>query len=180
MGNLQPVNQKISRSLKEDIHLVSMQVVNLKDKTLEWNQNPTNVPCVAVTISSHDVIVFRKNQSKNISSLLAKEGCVLTACFKVTARSCPKTSFCKVTGCELKHSTYLHPKPNTSVADKSCGPDASCVPLDSRQPSSSDAFQQSLKNATNAQIDVTGAGVSTVGLPLVPVKVKCAQSSEVV
>ena len=96
------------------------------------------------------------------------------------ARSCPKNSFCKVTGCELKHSTYLHPKPNTSVADKSCGPDASCVPLDSRQSSSSDAFQQSLKNATNAQIDVTGAGVSTVGLPLVPVKVKCAQSLEVV
>ena len=94
-------------------------------------------------------------------------------------RFCSKNSFCKVTGCELKHSMYLHRKPNTSVADKSCGPGASCVPLDSCQPSSSDAFQQSLKNATNAQIDVTGASVSTAGLPLVPVMVKCARSSEV-
>lgn len=39
------------------------------------------------------------------------------------ANSCPKNSFCKVTSCEVKHSTYLHPKANISVADKSCGPD---------------------------------------------------------
>ena len=39
------------------------------------------------------------------------------------ANLCLKNSFCKVTGCEVKHSTYLHPKANISVADKSCGPD---------------------------------------------------------
>ena len=96
------------------------------------------------------------------------------------ARSCPKNSFCKVTGCEVKHSTYLHPKPNTSIADKSCGPDASYDSSYSHQPSFIGTTQQTLKNANNAQIDATGAGRPVIGLPLVPVRVKCAQSSKVV
>ena len=96
------------------------------------------------------------------------------------AKSSPKDRFCKVTGCEVKHSTYLHPKPNTSIADKSCGPDAPYDPSDSRQPSSIGTTQQTLNNANNAQIDATGAGRPVIGLPLVPVRVKCAQSSKVV
>ncbi len=94
-------------------------------------------------------------------------------------KSCPKSSFCKVTGCEVKHSTYLHSKPNVSVADKSCGPDGSYVPPNIKEYRNSDNHEIP-KNGTNAQIDVIGAGVSNISLPLVPVKVKCAQTSKVV
>ena len=96
------------------------------------------------------------------------------------ARSCPKDSFCKVTGCVVKHSTYLHPKPKTSIADKSCGPYDPYDLSDSRQPSSIGTTQQTLKNANNAEIDATWAGRHVIGLPLVPVRMKCAQSSKVV
>ena len=84
------------------------------------------------------------------------------------ANSCPKNSFCKVTGCEVKHSTYLHPK-------ATCGPDG--LPSEFEESRTSD--HPTLKKSTNAQIDVSGAGVSNNGLPLVPVKVKCAQTSKV-
>ena len=82
-----------------------------------------------------------------------------------------------MTGCVVKHSTYLHPKPNTTVADKSCGPDSAYVP---ELEESRNLGHPPLKNANNAQIDVTGAGASHINLPLVPVKVKCTQTSKVV
>ena len=92
------------------------------------------------------------------------------------ANSCLKNSFCKVTGCEVKHSTYLHPKANIFVADKSCGPDG--LPTEFEESQTSD--HPTLKKSTNAQIDVSEASVSNIGLPLAPVKVKCVQTSKVV
>ncbi len=103
------------------------------------------------------------------------EGCIKFArksglCFNCLlqghmVKSCPKSSFCKVTGCEVKHSTYLHSKPNVSVADKSCGPDGSYVPPNIKEYRNSDNHEIP-KNGTNAQIDIIGAGVSNISLPL--------------
>lgn len=63
------------------------------------------------------------------------------------------------------------------MADKSCGPDSAYVP---ELEESQNLGHPSLKNANNAQIDVTGAGGSHINLPLVPVKVKCIQTLKVV
>jgi hypothetical protein len=96
------------------------------------------------------------------------------------ARSCPKESFCRVTGCHAKHSTYLHPKGNPRFADKSSGPDSPNISDNRLDSGFNNDAQNGCVNATKAKIDVIGAGVSTTGLPLVPVKVRCPGTSRVI
>ncbi|XP_028402120.1 uncharacterized protein LOC114525110 [Dendronephthya gigantea] len=98
------------------------------------------------------------------------------------AKSCPKPSFCKVAGCQFKHSTYLHPRSGDSGVDKSCGPDSPNESTDRSgdEGCANNGARNGCVSATQTECGVIGAGVSTTGLPLVPVKVKCAGSFRVV
>lgn len=96
--------------------------------------------------------------------------------------SCPKHSFYKVPGCQSKHSTFLHPRIHTS--DRRNFEDGPPVHTKEEENgiknSGADNAQERCVNATKIGSGVTGAGVITTGLPIVPVKVKCAGSSRVV
>lgn len=83
------------------------------------------------------------------------------------ARSCEKKSFCKVADCKLKHSTFLHPKPQSRVTVTEIETQAQngCVNV----------------NAGN----LIGAGTSvplrsTVSMAIVPVKVRAKGLGELI
>ena len=94
------------------------------------------------------------------------------------AKNCPKASFCKVTGCSKKHSTYLHPQ--------SANPDDA----DDRQSENKKEEDQDSDNSVGSRngyvktkdrcYGVTGAGTSEIGMPIVPVKVKSRSSNRTV
>ena len=103
--------------------------------------------------------------------------------FALKRKSRPKPSFGKVTGCQSKHSTYLHPRNDTRVAEKSSGPDVpwrSVGESDNGTTVDNNGVRNSCVNAAKAEFSAIGAGVSVTGLPVVPVKVKCAGSSKVI
>lgn len=92
------------------------------------------------------------------------------------AGSCPKESFCKVDDCSLerKHSTFLHPKkierPQTQPKDN-----MNSVPHHTGgfPPPPSHSF----KPFGSALCNSTGAGNSTIGLSVVPVKVRTKENT---
>ena len=88
-----------------------------------------------------------------------------------------------MTGCQSKHSTYLHPRNKTRVAEKSSGPEVpmrSVLQSDNGMNVDNNSAQNGCVNAAKAELAAIGAGVSVTGLPVVPVKVKCAGSSKVI
>ena len=82
-------------------------------------------------------------------------------------RDCPKSSFCKISGWQSKHSTYLHPQG------------------DVREPEHEDSVPDgnAVSNAQNSFISADGqcasigAGKSASALPIVPVRVKAKGSN---
>ena len=82
------------------------------------------------------------------------------------ARFCPKNSFCKVDGCDRKHSTYLHPKSVPRFVDKSAGPDNS---------SNDEALlnSSSSTNGSVARVNAASDGPNSSGVGYL-VKVKCS------
>ena len=92
------------------------------------------------------------------------------------ARFCPKNSFCKVNGCDRKHSTYLHPRSVPRLVDKSIGTEN----VNNRESPSSNNGSTACVNATSDGHQSNGAGYLTTSLPLVPVKVKCLGSPRVI
>ena len=76
-------------------------------------------------------------------------------------KSCPKPSFCKVTGCQSKHSTYLHPRNDTRVAEKSSGPDVpwkSVGESDNGTTVDNNGARNSCVNAAKAEFAAIGVG----------------------
>ncbi|CAB4034766.1 Hypothetical predicted protein [Paramuricea clavata] len=123
---------------------------------------------------------FQKESPEGRLKFVRKRGLCYNCLFQGRiATSCPKKSFCKVNGCQLKHSTYLHPKSNPRFAEKSSGPHVPNNP-DNRSNYDSRANNNGCANATNVGNDVNGAGVTATGLPLVSVKVRCSGSSRVI
>ncbi len=58
---------------------------NNRDKNREQSTlKLINVQCVVATIFSHDVIVFRRNQLKDVSSLLEQADCASIVCYMAT------------------------------------------------------------------------------------------------
>ncbi len=96
------------------------------------------------------------------------------------ARSCPKNSFCKVAGCDSKHSTYLHLRSPPRLVDKSAGPDDVSNRKSPLNLPPSNNSSVACVNATNDGRCFSGAGCLTTSLPLVPVKVKCSGSNQVI
>ena len=87
-------------------------------------------------------------------------------------KACLKKSFCKIEGCGGKHSTYLHPKLESTSAsgDKSVNPD--CKP--------SPQASNGLVHVCNSSRGMSGAGSSKISMPILPVKVKAEGSDRVV
>ena len=84
------------------------------------------------------------------------------------ARDCPKKAFCKIEGCDKKHSTFLHPKAAPTGESEEPPTNSNDAPSEARN-----GFV-SLATSKN----VTGAGVLKVGMAILPVKVRAEGSSE--
>ena len=95
------------------------------------------------------------------------------------ARTCPKVGFCKVNSCLLKHSTYLHPK----TADPDVIPNKQRSQVEKVQETKDRASGGSQNGYVKTKArcnDVTGAGISEVGMPIVPVKVRARGSNRTI
>ena len=90
----------------------------------------------------------------------------------VTVRSCPKSSYCKVPNCHTKHSTFLYAK----VPDRNIG----SPPSNENSKGDGRPAEVNNGNANNGHVNsdscciLTGAGPSTIGLPIVPVRVEAS------
>ena len=83
----------------------------------------------------------------------------------------PKASFCKVTGCSKKHTTYLHSQNgNLDDADER---------LSENKKDDQDSQNGYVKTKYRCY-GVTGAGASEIRMPIVPVKVKSRSSNRTV
>ena len=84
-------------------------------------------------------------------------------------QSCPKNSYCKIPTCRMKHSTFLHSKLPACNVGK----------LPSNEGSINKDDRGATGNNTNSghnayvngdsQCALTGAGVPTIGFPIIPV-----------
>ncbi|XP_028404804.1 uncharacterized protein LOC114527371 [Dendronephthya gigantea] len=121
---------------------------------------------------------FKRDTVKERVNLVRRKGLCDNCLFQGhIARVCLKESFCKVTGCQSKHSTYLHPL-NTKPDEED--------KLRSKRPKNPDHEESDINkitghngfvNSEDALSDVNGAGVSQIGLAIVPVKVKSKNSN---
>ena len=87
-------------------------------------------------------------------------------------RVCPKTSFCKIPGCQLKHSTYLHPIEGTRGNEQRAREEDAIGGLSTDGNSSCDTGTQTNHISVDSQCALIGAGQPATALPIVPVKVK--------
>ena len=122
---------------------------------------------------------FKKDAVKDRVKFVRKNGLCDNCLFRGhIAKNCPKASFCKVTGCSKKHSTYLHPQ-SVNLDD-----------ADEKQSENKKEEVQASGNTVDSQngyvktkdrcYGVTGAGASEIGMPIVPVKVKSRSSKRTV
>ena len=89
------------------------------------------------------------------------------------ARACPKESFCKVTGCQSKHSTYLHQLNIKRDEGENLGSERSKNPdLQESDVGKMSSGQNGFVNNEDSLNDVNRAGASLIGLVVVPIKVK--------
>ncbi|XP_068716993.1 uncharacterized protein [Montipora capricornis] len=116
---------------------------------------------------------FKKQSVDQRLTFVRKQG-LCENCFQPghKVQSCPKNSYCKIPTCHTKHSTFLHPKsPDHNVGN---------LPSNERPINEDDRRATGNNNdrAHNAYVNgdsqcaSTGAGVPTIGLPIVPVKVR--------
>lgn len=118
--------------------------------------------------------VFKKETVENRLKLVRKKGLCYNCLFQGhIARSCPKGSFCNVSGCQVKHSTFLHPK-GTSLREENPKLNESSTEGASENKDAKNGYVK----ANDSRRDLIGAGVSPIGLAIVPVKVKSRNSGQ--
>jgi hypothetical protein len=125
--------------------------------------------------------VFKRETIQNRLKLVRKKGLCNNCLFNGhIARSCPKESFCKVSGCQAKHSTFLHPKNVNRRDEKSL--DEQSTEANDKETNQTEitGAQNGYVNTNNSRCDVIGAGVTSTGLAIVPVKVKCRNSDKTI
>ena len=92
-------------------------------------------------------------------------------------RECPKSSFCKISGCQSKHSTYLHPRRDVRETEETLPRENTNeheVPVPDGNAVSN--AQNSFISA-DGQCASIGAGKSATALPIEPVRVKAKGSN---
>ena len=116
---------------------------------------------------------FKKQSVEQRLTFVRKQG-LCKNCFQPghKEQSCPKNSYCKIPTCCSKHSTFLHPKsPNRNVGNLPYNerPVNEC---DGRVTGNNDNSVHNAHINGDSQYALTGASVPTIGLPIVPVKVR--------
>ena len=81
-----------------------------------------------------------------------------------SANSCPKQRFCRVTGCNGNHSSYLHPRSMEAAANKNAGNTA--------PPQPQTRNQENEQSVLNGYVEGRNHHSSAPSLALLPVKVK--------
>ena len=116
---------------------------------------------------------FKKESVEQRLTFMCKRGLCencFQPCHKV--QSCPKNSYCKIPTCGTKHLTFLHPKsPDHNIGNLPSNES----PINEGDKRVTGSNNNSAHNAYingNSQCALTGAGVPTIGLPIVPVKVR--------
>ena len=116
---------------------------------------------------------FKKQSMEQRLTFVCKQG-LCENCFQPghKVQSCPKNSYCKIPTCCTKHSTFLHPKsPDRNVGN----PPSNKGPVNEGDRRATGNNNNCAHNAYvngASQCALTGAGVPTVGLLIVPVKVR--------
>ena len=98
--------------------------------------------------------------------------CLATGHF---VRSCPKESFCKVQGCSNKHSTFLHPKNNSTPRNGNEGTKGNKE--DPREKETKDDSNTANNGYIKSKIS---ASTTVIGLSIVPVPVRTPGSTKTV
>ena len=162
-----PANRRLS-SFAADAHDPSSSANGgVSDDTLALGpREPTlSCPlCKATHWLSQCKDFRRRNVSERYQIAREKELCYNCLIPGHYAAVCPKTSFCKVDGCEDKHSTFLHP-PAVRATDGT---------------QSDIGTQSAYVNVDRLQCAFSGVGGSVTGLPVVPVKVRAKGSDTTV
>ena len=106
---------------------------------------------------------------KLVCSLKSCDNCLVPG---HVARSCQKSSFCKIDGCKNKHSTFLHRKPVNTDEDQT----AKNSKNENANPRQSQVDENTVHNSY-VNTDDKHCESRVIGLPIVPVKVRAKQGS---
>jgi len=87
-------------------------------------------------------------------------------------RECPKSSFCKVSGCQSKHCTYSHPQRDAQEPEETSPREDTDEHEVSIPDGNAPNNAQSSSVSADGQCASTGAGKSATDLQIVPGKVK--------
>ncbi len=122
---------------------------------------------------------FRKHTLEERQKLVKeKKLCINCLCTGHFVRACTKESFCKVEGCNNKHSTFLHPRsqaPHMSNENRESEVTRSEQPITDHSSSSvSNGYVTSKKPQKSTR------STSVMGLAVVPVKVKARDSYKII
>ena len=140
------------------------------------------LPAKCPFCNSHHVLVrckdFKKLRVGQRLQFVRSKGlcvnCLLSGHF---VRECPKSSFCKVSGCQSKHSTYLHPQRDAQDPEET-SPHENTNEHEVSVPGGNAASNaQSSFISADGQCASIGAGKSATALPIVPVRVKAKGSN---
>ena len=157
----------------------------VNNKQPDTSVGPTEVtrpPPSCPFCDSHHVLVrcraFKKLRVAQRLQFVRSKGlcvnCLLPGHF---VRECPKSSFCKISGCQSKHSTYLHPQRDAREPEETPPRENSNEHEVSIPDGNPESNAQSSFITTDSQCASIGAGKSATALPIVPVRVKAKGSS---
>ena len=119
-----------------------------------------------------------KKQSVEQRLTFVRKRSLCENCFQPghTVQSCPKNSYCKIPTCRTKHSTFLHPKTQDRNNGNLPPNEGRIIERDGSAAGNNNGNAQNGYVNCDSHCALTGAGALTVGLPIVPVKVKARGS----
>ena len=162
-----PANRRLS-SFAADAHDPSSSANgSVSDDTLVLGPREPTLSC-PLCKATHWLSQCKDFRRRNVGERyqIAREkelchNCLITGQY---AAVCPKTSFCKVDGCEEKHSTFLHPPAERAT----------------NRTQSDIGTQSAYVNVDKLRCAFSGIGGSVTGLPVVPAKARVKGSDTTV
>ena len=142
----------------------------------------TRLPPKCPFCNSHHVLVRCKDFKKlrveqRLRFVRSKSLCINCLLPGHFVRECPKPSFCKISGCRTKHSTYLHPQRDVREPEEiSPGENTNEHEVPAPDGNTVSNAQNSLISA-DGQCASIGAGKTATALPIVPASKAKAKGS---
>lgn len=124
-----------------------------------------------------------KSLSDRLTFVRAKGLCINCLVAGHMANSCPKASFCRVTGCKGVHSSYLHPKSVQPATNRQSSQNPTFTSVESpEQGSVQDVLNGYVRgnNESRNIEDHSHCQASVTGLAVIPVKVKAPGRADTV